>query len=403
MTLNSQTFRSIKTKRNRYCDYKSEAQQIKKYSSSAAASPALRPPWPWVVWHIPVDLIEKSEALGGMVRNFCCKATDACQQCGACLLNDSLTALAKDPIVEIHLQTELTDIKMEAKEFLYTYSRPGGGGEGRAAALLLATGFTPFRAEDKPQYRYGILPNVLTGLDLERQLKETGTILRPSDQTLPKSIAFIQCVGSRDLHLKHPFCSQVCCGYALRMANLIKHKNPQMEITVFYMDIQTFGKDFPLFMEQSRKQISFVRSIPGEIQKGENDQVLLTFQKETGAGSQKQAFDLAVLSVGIMPGPDNLFFARRLGLSIGPDGFLSEGEGTSADRKEFFWPAPFKDREVSNGSISQAYRAAEEVVAYLKTRSARMIPQEEFRKIPRVLILGEWSDRLWKRPHNLFR
>ena len=58
--------------------------------------------------NIPVVLIEKSEALGGMVRNFCCKATDACQQCGACLLNDSLTALAQDPTVEIHLQTELT-------------------------------------------------------------------------------------------------------------------------------------------------------------------------------------------------------------------------------------------------------------------------------------------------------
>ncbi|MGC1404881.1 MAG: FAD-dependent oxidoreductase [Thermodesulfobacteriota bacterium] len=320
--------------------------------------------------HIPVVLIEKSEVLGGMVRNFCCKATDACQQCGACLLNDSLAALGKDPIVEIHLQTELTAIKMEAKEFLYTYSRPGGGGEGRAAALLLATGFTPFRAEDKPQYRYKILPNVLTGLDLERELKETGTILRPSDQTLPKSIAFIQCVGSRDLHLKHPFCSQVCCGYALRMANLIKHKNPEMEITVFYMDIQTFGKDFPLFMEQSRKQISFVRSIPGEIQKGENDQVLLTFQKETGAGSQKEAFDLAVLSVGIMPGPDNSFLVQRLGLSIGPDGFLSEGAGPSDRLEGIFLAGTVQGPRSIEGSIAQAYRAAEEVAAYLKTRPA---------------------------------
>ncbi len=317
---------------------------------------------------IPVELIEKSAVLGGMVRNFCCKAVEVCQQCGACLLNDSLQALAEEPTIKVHLQTEVTEMKMDGKEFLYTYSRPEGGGEGRVAALLLATGFTPFRAEDKPQYRYGTLPNVLTGLNLERQLKETGMIFRPSDRTPPQSIAFIQCVGSRDLHLGHPFCSQVCCGYALRMANLIKHKNPLMEITIFYMDIQTFGKDFNLFMDQTRKKIRFVRSIPGEILKGENDQVLLTFQSADGSSSQKQTFDLAVLSVGIMPGSDNLLLSERLGLSLTPDGFLFEGQETSSPEGIFLAGTVQGPKSISR-SISQAYRAAEEVVAFLKLRS----------------------------------
>jgi heterodisulfide reductase subunit A2 len=318
--------------------------------------------------NIPVVLIEKSETLGGMVRNFCCKATDTCQQCGACLLNDSLKVLVQNPNVEIHLKAELTDIKMEAKEFLYIYSRPGGGGEGRAVALLLATGFTPFRAEDKPQYRYGILPNVLTGLDLERQLKETGKILRPSDQTSPQSVAFIQCVGSRDLHLGHPFCSQVCCGYALRMANLIKHKNPQMDITVFYMDIQTFGKDFPLFMDQTRKKVRFIRSIPGEILKGENDQVLLTFQAADGASSQRQTFDLVVLSIGIMPGPDHQFFKEKLGLPLDGDGFLNRDPGTSFWPEGIFLAGTVQGPKSIARSITQSYGAVEEIATYLKTR-----------------------------------
>ena len=77
------------------------------------------------------------------------------------------------------------------------------------------------------------------------------------------------------------------------MANLIKHKNLQTEITIFYMDIQTFGKDFPLFMERTDKQIDFIRAIPGEIQKGENDQVLLTFQDGDGSPSRRRPFDLA--------------------------------------------------------------------------------------------------------------
>ena len=166
----------------------------------------------------------------------------------------------------------------------------------------------------------------ITGLDLEKQLRETGAVLRPSDHTFPSSIAFIQCVGSRDLHLNHPFCSQVCCAYALRMANLIKHKTPQTEITFFYMDLQTFGKDFPLFLERAEKQIRFIRAIPGEIQKGENDQVLLTFQDDSGTSSRKEAFDLAVLSIGIMPGTGLEFFMEKLGMTLNKDGFLVPGE-----------------------------------------------------------------------------
>jgi heterodisulfide reductase subunit A2 len=318
--------------------------------------------------NIPVTLIEKSAVLGGMVRNFCCKASEACQQCGVCLLNDSLQALNNDSNVEVLLQTEVIDLTLKATKFLYTYSRPGGGGEGRAEALLLATGFTPFRAEDKPQYRYGILPNVVTGLDLEKQFQETGMVFRPSDHTLPTSVAFIQCVGSRDLHLNHPFCSQVCCAYALRMANLIKHKNPQTEITIFYMDIQTFGKDFPLFMERAGKQICFIRAIPGEIQKGENNQVLLTFQDGDGSPCRKQAFDLAVLSVGIRPGADHEFFKEKLGLPLNVDGFLERGNEVLSPESGLFLAGTVRGPKGIAQSITEAYRTAEEIATYLKTR-----------------------------------
>jgi heterodisulfide reductase subunit A2 len=320
--------------------------------------------------NISVSLFEKTDALGGKVRQFCCKATTVCQQCGVCLLNDSLITLSQGNSVEVSLRTKLTDIHREAKEFLYTFSRPEGGGEGRAEALLLATGFSPFRAEDKPQYRYGILPNVLTGLDLERQIQETGTVVRPSDQGTPRSIAFIQCVGSRDLHLNHPFCSQVCCGYALRIANLIRHKNQDTEITVFYMDVQTFGKEFPLFMARTQNGIHFIRSIPGEIQKGEKDQVILTYQNEQGAGSRKQAFDMAVLSVGIMPGEDQLFFKEKLGLAISPDGFLAHNDRASSSQEGIFLAGTVQGPKSIGRTIAQAYSVAEEIIDYFRLRAA---------------------------------
>ena len=322
-----------------------------------------------------VELLEKTADLGGAARNFCCKATDTCRQCGACLVNDTLRALmpatlADAPTLKIRLESELTKINRESKEFLYSYRGPEGAGEGRAEALLLATGFTPFRAEDKPQYGYGRLPNVLTGLDLEKQIKETGKAVRPSDRQTPQSIAFIQCVGSRDLALGHPFCSQVCCGYALRMANLIRHRTPEIAVTIFYMDIQNFGKDFSRFLEEARQRMRFIRAIPGDIQGGENDRLRLTYQQDDGLPSQTEIFDLVVLSIGLMPGADLVGLSQKMNLPLNGDGFLT-GSGTrlslSPAEGIFFAGAVSGPKSIAR-SISQAQQASEELVRFLKGR-----------------------------------
>ncbi len=324
---------------------------------------------------VSLELLEKTAVLGGAARNFCCKATDVCRQCGACLVNDALralmpAALAEAPSLRIRLRSELTEISREAKEFLYSYRGPEGAGEGRAEALLLATGFTPFRAEDKPQYGYGRLPNVLTGLDLEKQIKETGAVVRPSDLQTPQSIAFIQCVGSRDLHLGHPFCSQVCCGYALRLAGLIRHRTPGTAVTIFYMDIQNFGKDFSRFLDEARQQMRFIRSIPGDIQGGENDRLLLTYQQDDGLPSQKETFDLVVLSIGLMPGADLIGLSQKINLPLNADGFLTkDGDRFSLSPAEgvFFAGTVSGPKSISR-SVSQAQQASEELVQFLKGR-----------------------------------
>ncbi len=322
---------------------------------------------------IAVELLEKSAALGGQARRFCCKATEACQQCGACLVNDALrglgfAGLADDPVLQVRLDTELTAVHREAKEFLYRYRSPEGAGEGRAAALLIAAGFDPFRAEDKPQYGYGRYPNVLTGLDLEEQLRETGRVLKTSDGLSPQSLAFIQCVGSRDLHLGHPYCSQVCCGYALRMANLIRHRQPETAITFFYMDIQTFGKEFPTFLEETRGRIHFVRAIPGDVQPGEGDRLLLTFQPEDGSPSRREVFDLVVLSIGLTPARGLEALAGPLDLPLTPDGFLAGKKASfpsSAAAGVFLAGAVSGPKSIER-SVAQAHQAVEEIARYLR-------------------------------------
>lgn len=124
-----------------------------------------------------------------------------------------------------------------------------------ADAIIVATGFDVFDARKKGGLGYGRYPNVLTGLDLERMFNNEGSIKLPSNGKEPHNIAFIQCVGSRDEYIGNGYCSQVCCKYAIRFARLLSHQNPEAEITIFYIDLQTAGKGFGEFYEECKQAI----------------------------------------------------------------------------------------------------------------------------------------------------
>ncbi len=200
-------------------------------------------------------------------------------------------------------------------------SDTGPSGTVQADAVLLTTGFTPFNPSGKP-YGYGLYPNVITSLDAERLLREHILFKRPSDGRVAKRVAFIQCVGSRDARLGHTWCSKICCGSSLRMARLIQSRQPDVEISFFYIDVQTFGKDFPIVYQQMRERITMVRAIPGEIRATASDELtVIHFDPQTGA-SQEIPFDVVVLSIGLLPSPDNQGLAQLFGLSLNEQGGL---------------------------------------------------------------------------------
>ncbi len=192
-----------------------------------------------------------------------------------------------------------------------------------ADAVIAATGFTAFNPESKP-YGYKIFRNVITNLELELMLRLESRAIRPSDNTEPKKIAFIQCVGSRDAKLGHLWCSKVCCGSALRMARLIKMRQPESEITFFYMDVQTFGKDFQQFYEVIQKEIRMIRAIPGDIFKVGNDCLRVIFLNPATHETWEDIFDLAVLSVGITPSDETKSLAELLHIETDDSGFFSK-------------------------------------------------------------------------------
>ncbi len=223
-------------------------------------------------------------------------------------------------------------------------------------ALVVATGFTPFNPKQKPRLGYGQIPGVLTALELEELLRNEQLEWNPKGRPINR-IAFIQCVGSRDAHIGHNYCSQVCCAYALRMARLLKTKQPEVNITVFYMDIQTFERDFATRLKEADEEVNLCRAIPSEARTGKEGGVELLYHSALGYNVW-ESFDLVVLSIGMSP-PDSIpalnFVARD------SDGFFDASE-----QKGIFVVGACQGPKSIIETIRHAENVAEKIALYLK-------------------------------------
>lgn len=192
-----------------------------------------------------------------------------------------------------------------------------------ARTAILTTGFESTPLADKRQYGEGQIPNVITALQMERILAPHGPyarVLRPSDGMEPGSIAFIQCAGSRDKSMGVPYCSRVCCMYAIKQAMLLSGALPLADIHIYYMDIRAFGKGYEQFYQNARAMgIQFIKAKVASLAEGERGSVRLRYEAQDGGGSTTANYDLAVLSLGMVPGWNPL---GACPVSLGEDGFI---------------------------------------------------------------------------------
>ena len=238
-------------------------------------------------------------------------------------------------------------------------------------ALVVTTGFKPFDPTEKP-YGYGVFQNVVTNLDLEKQLRKTGRLVKPSDQIAPASVAFIQCVGSRDAKLGHLWCSRVCCGSALRMARLLKARQPNIEITVFYIDIQSFGRNFEPFYNSARREFRFQRSIPGDIFENTNNSLKVAYVDDNDHASTEESFDMVVLSIGMLPNTDAARLSKGADLEITADGFLSSpcSDQPTISKGLFSTGSATGPMGIAE-SIASAGQTAAAVLSYLNAKKSK--------------------------------
>jgi heterodisulfide reductase subunit A len=240
-----------------------------------------------------------------------------------------------------------------------------------ADAIVLATGFSPFNPQNKP-YGYGVFKNVVTNMELEDILRGEGQVLRPSDGQPARKIAFIQCVGSRDAKLNHLWCSKICCGSALRMAGLINARQPESEISFFYIDVQTFGRDFVPFYRRVQEQVRMIRAIPGDIFETPEGQLRVTYITGETHETIEEIFDCVVLSVGLQPCKENLEVARQLNLKVGDSGFVipSEIDGEASNNGVFSAGAVGGPMSIAE-SIASAGETSLKILKYLEVKLVR--------------------------------
>jgi heterodisulfide reductase subunit A len=385
-----------------------------------------------------VALVEKTPFFGGRAAHLCCKATDICQKCGACLVEERLRALFQEPRITLYPQTEVTGLTRDNGRFhlvltqqplvinsercvdcglcleecpaaaqgailtttitqnhprfavnpeacLYfqdgscrvcqqicpptahaiDLERPAMTIDLDAGTLIVATGHQPADPASRPHYGYGRHPQLVSAAELEDSLRNGLELTGQNGE--PLRVAFIQCVGSRDR--QHPYCSQVCCGYTLRLARLLKHEQPDAEITSFYMDLQNVGRDACRFEAAARQEIQVVRALPGDLRKTPDGRVKLRYLDDQSGKPQEAPFDLVVLAVGIGPGADNAALAALLNVELTEQGFFRAAD--PRHRSQTSQPGLFLagtaegPRDIA-GSITQAVAAARQASEYMK-------------------------------------
>jgi len=202
-------------------------------------------------------------------------------------------------------------------------------------AIVVATGFDMFNPSVIPQYGYKRFKNVITAMELERLLCASGPtgghLVRPSDGKIPRSIAFIQCIGSRDRRewINHPYCSSICCKYAVKDAVLIKEHEPNSRVGIFYIDMRAFGRGFQEFVNRAKSElgIAFVRSNPGEISEDQTTRNLVVwFEDPITRTVQGLSFDLVVLCPTLIPRKGVEELAKTLGVELDNYGFFKSAD-----------------------------------------------------------------------------
>jgi len=283
----------------------------------------------------PVYLVEKSDHLGGRVADL--NRVFPTLEPVTDLLEPLIERVRSHPNVTVFLNAQVAGVEGYVGNFEVAVSgfRVSGSRLNELetsnlkpethrlniGSIIVATGYDVFDPHRKPEYGYGQYPNVITSLEMERRLAEGNLAV---DGRVPQSVAFIQCVGSRDAQVGNLYCSRVCCMYTAKQAQLVQELLPEARVTVFFIDVRTFGKGGEEFYDEARaKGVRYRRGNISEIIR-RGDRVVLLAEDTLLRQPIEFEADLVVLAVGMEPRSDTAALSSLLKLPRSSDGFFLE-------------------------------------------------------------------------------
>ena len=302
----------------------------------------------------------------GLTEEQAIREASRCLNCGVCSECMQCVAVCKAEAMRHQMEDELVELP--------------------AGSVILAPGYEDFDARLKGEYGYGRYQNVVTGLEFERILSASGPyeghVVRPGDEKHPKKIAWVQCVGSRDIGLGNGYCSSVCCTYAIKEAVIAREHQPGLELTIFYNDMRTFGKGFEKYYENARTSgIRFVNSLISGIKELQQSKNLLLSWVANGEVNEEE-FDMVVLSTGLCIPPKLRQLADRLDLGLNQYGFCqTDGfSPTQTSRPGVFVCGVFQSPKDIPETVIQASSAAHQASAILSSARGTLVTEKEYAK-----------------------
>ena len=253
-------------------------------------------------------------------------------------------------------------------------------------SVILSPGFDVTDPSIREEYGYELYPNVVTSMEFERILSASGPyqghIQRPSDNSDPEKVAWIQCVGSRDNSCNKGYCSSVCCMYATKEAIIAKEHSPDIKPTIFYMDIRAHGKGFDQYYERARDDYG-VRYIQCQVskivEKPKSKNLMIAFIDKEGKVVEEE-FDLVVLSLGMTPSTSSRELAEKLGIETDSYGFCQTDSLNPAktSRPGVFVCGAFEAPKDIPETVSQASGSAAFASELISEARGTLICEEEF-------------------------
>jgi len=239
--------------------------------------------------------------------------------------------------------------------------------------VIIATGFNLFDPLKIPRFGFGNCKNVLTSMQMERQLSPTrpyNTILRPGDGKVPCKIAYVLCTGSRDDTIGNPICSQICCMYSIKQAQLLMGALPMADVTIYYINIRSFGKGFEEFYDQAKGMgVNFVKGKIGKITETDNGDLILRYEDINENKLKETVHDMVVLSVGVLANTDPLSMFRGEELKSDSYNFVFQSDSLSSPArtniKGVFVAGTASGPMDIPDSILSAGSASSEAISYL--------------------------------------